>query len=151
MMALQKSYVPFVVMIATFAIVGTTVFAALNASQTISTTGTVKGVGIGVYKDSACTQELASIDWGPLAPGSSINKTAYIRNEGNTILVLSKAVSNWSPTSASSYMTLIWNRDGYDLNPGSSVSVSLKLTVSSSVTGISSFTFDITITGTEHP
>ena len=57
---------------------------------------------------------------------------------------------NWSSASASSYITLSWNlEEGYVLSHGQSVETVLTLLVSSSVSGVKSFTFDIIITGTE--
>jgi len=50
---------------------------------------------------------------------------------------------------ASSYITLDWDRDDYVLSSGESVQAVLTLSVSSSITGITSFSFDIVITGTE--
>jgi hypothetical protein len=43
----------------------------------------------------------------------------------------------------------MWNRAGYVLAVGASVQAVLSLTVSSSISGVTSFSFDITITGTQ--
>jgi hypothetical protein len=128
-------------------VLGPVVSAALT-NKTISNSGSVKAIGVGVYLDQACTSAVSSINWGMLDPGSSVNKTVYIRNEGNTAATLSIATSNWNPTSASSYMTLSWDYGGQALNVNQVVQVKLTLALSSSVTGITSFSFDITITAT---
>ena len=138
-----------VAVVAMLAVAGTTVVALLSVSKTLSNTGNVKAVGVGVYKDSGCSQVLSSINWGNVTPGSSSNYTAYIRNEGSVAVSLSKTTDDWNPATAAGNMTLSWNRDGYILSSNATVQAILTLSVSSNVTGISSFSFDITITGTE--
>jgi hypothetical protein len=120
---------------------------ALVATHTISNVGSLKAAGVGVYWDGSCTSAVSSIDWGVLDPGSNKQVKIYIKNEGNTPLKLSMTVSNWNPSSASKYVTLSWNLEGYVLNSGSVVSAVLTLSVSSSISGITSFSFDITISG----
>lgn len=115
-------------------------------NKTVSSSGSVKGVGVGVYSDQACTSAISSISWGIINPGSNANKTIYVRNEGNTAATLSMTTSNWNPTNASSYMTLSWNYGGQSLNVSQVVQVKLTLAVSASVSGITNFSFDITIT-----
>ena len=125
---------------------GPLVSSAIMNNKTVSSNGSVKGVGVGVYWDQPCTNTISSISWGTLDPGSNVNKTIYIRNEGNTAATLSMTTSNWNPTNASSYMTLSWNYGGQTLSVNQVVQVKLTLSVSSSVTGITNFSFDITIT-----
>ena len=125
---------------------GPLVSSAIMNNKTVSSNGSVKGVGVGVYWNQACTNATSSISWGILDPGSNVNKTIYIRNEGNTAATLSMTTSNWNPTNASSYMTLTWNYGGQTLSVNQVVQVKLTLSVSSSVTGITNFSFDITIT-----
>lgn len=134
-----------------FAVLGMVVTAlgALVATRTISNTGYLKAIGVGVYWDSGCTSAVSSIDWGALEPGVTKNFTIYVRNEGNVQVRLSMTTSNWNPPSASSYITLSWNRENYVLTAGSVVSAVLTLSVSSSISGITSFSFDIIIAGTE--
>jgi len=149
-MALQKIHVSIILVIATLVTVGTMVLGLLTASQTIPNTGNVKAVGVGVYSDSACNQTVLSIPWGTLDPGETSDETVYIRNEGNIAVVLSMTTENWNPSVSSSYITLSWNlEEGYVLNPGQSVQTVLTLSVSSSISGVESFTFDIIITGTQ--
>lgn len=107
--------------------------------------GTVKAVGVGVFWDSDCTDPVSFIDWGMVEPGSMNNVTIYARNEGNVASSISLATENWNPSNASDYLTLNWNYDGRQLNPLEVVQVTLTLTVSSSVQGITSFSFDIII------
>lgn len=105
-------------------------------------------VSLGVYSDSACTQNLTSIDWGTLSPGGSVTRTIYVKNTGNTQITLSMTPANWNPASANGPITLTWNREGTTLSAGQSTSATLTLSVSSSISGITSFSVNIVISGT---
>ncbi|NWF97253.1 MAG: hypothetical protein HXY34_14035, partial [Candidatus Thorarchaeota archaeon] len=124
--------------ILTIAVMATAVSAlgAIIASKTISNTGNLKAIGVGVYWDSACTNAVSSIDWGSLDPGVTRQFTIYVKNEGTVTLKLSMTVNNWSPASASNYITLSWNRENHVLSIGSVVSATLTLSVSSGISGI---------------
>lgn len=126
----------------------------LVATRTVPNTGNIRvvtppSVQLGVYSDSGCTTALSSVSWGTLDPGATATATIYLKNEGNVPVTLSISASNWNPASASSYFTLTWNRAGYVLAVGASVQAVLSLAVSSSITGITTFSFDITITATQ--
>jgi hypothetical protein len=121
----------------------------LAVNQRIPNAGNVKAVGVGVYWNSNGTSNVTSIDWGFLEPGATANKTVYIKNEGNTRVILNMTTSNWS-TGAYGKITLIWDREGYLLDPSAIVPTVLTLSVSSNITGVTSFSFDIIITGTEY-
>jgi len=127
--------------------VALTVFASgfVQSSVRIVGRGTVKTVGVGVFWDSNCTSAVSFIDWGMVEPGSMNNVTVYVRNEGNVAARISLATENWNPSNASDYLALSWNYDSRQLNPLEVVHVTLTLTVSSSVQGITSFSFDIII------
>jgi hypothetical protein len=122
------------------------VMSSMQTNMKISNQGALKAVGVGVYLDSGLTNKVSSIDWGVLEPGSNVNKTVYIRNEGNAAATLSLTTSNWSPSNASNYLTLTWNYGDQTLNVNEAIQVKFTLSASSSVTGITNFSFDITIT-----
>jgi len=146
-MAMQKITMGTVLAIAVMGIVASAL-GALVATRTISNTGNLKAIGVGVYLDSSCTNPVSSIDWEVLDPGAKVNRTIYVRNEGNVAVTLSMTTGNWNPSSASSYITLTWNREGYVLSTESVVKAVLTLSVSSSISAITSFSFDIIISGT---
>ena len=148
-MAMQKVTMGTVLAIAVVGMV-VTALGALVATSTISNTGNLKAIGVGVYWDSSCTSPVSSIDWGALEPDVTKNFTIYVRNEGNVQVKLSMTTSNWKPPSALSYIELTWNRVNHVLTAGSNVSAVLTLSVSSSISGITSFNFDIIIAGTEY-
>jgi len=148
-MAMQKITVGTVLAIAVMGVV-VSALGVLVVTRTISNTGNVRAIGVGVYWDSGCTNATSSINWGAIDPGVTKNVTVYVKNEGSVPMTLSMTTGNWNPASASSYITLSWNRGNYLLNPGLVVQTVLTLSVSSTISGIASFSFDIIITGTEH-
>jgi len=119
----------------------------VQTSKSFSSVGAIKGVGVGIYWDSACTNKTSSINWGTLDPGSSKLVTMYVRNEGNTPITLSKTETNWTPSNAANYITSTWNYANQTLGTNAVLQISLKLAISSAISGITSFTFDTTITG----
>lgn len=139
-------------MAAAIALVGlvATALGALVATQTFSNTGTVliRTVGVGVYSESACTTSLTSINWGTLSPGDQATRTIYVKNTGNVPVVLSMSVGNWNPPSAN-VITVTWDKGGTVLNAGQSVAAVITLQVPQSISGVETFSFEITITGTE--
>ncbi len=63
-------------------------------------------------------------------------------------MTLSISASNWSPTTASNYMTLTWNYNGQTLTANKTIPVKITLTISADITGISTFNFDTIAEGT---
>jgi len=120
----------------------------VQTNKTLSNVGTVKGIGVGIYWNSACTNRTSSINWGLLDPGSNKTVTVYVKNEGNSVVTLSKATQNWNPSTGSSYMTLNWNYVGQPLSVNQVLQTKLTLVVSPTISGITNFSFDITITAT---
>jgi len=118
----------------------------LTRSLTLPSVGNVTGVGVGIYWDSGCSNVVSSIDWGVIQPGSTKNVAVYVRNEGNVVVTLSVQTKNWNPSTAPSYMTFGWNYGGQSINPNGVIPITLTLSVSSSIQGITSFSFDIIIT-----
>jgi archaellum component FlaG (FlaF/FlaG flagellin family) len=149
-MAITKAskYLVIVLTVAAFAL-ATLTLAAINVSQNVSSSGTITtSPNIGVYSDSACTTNMTSINWGSVAAGGSATQIVYVKNTGTGSMTLSLAVSNWIPSGASTYITISWNQQGTQLSAGQSVTATITLTVSSSITGITSFSNTIAISGT---
>lgn len=148
-MAMQKSMR--LALMAAFAVVvvaAALVSAAIVATRTVTSTGSIYAVGVQVFSDSACTIPASSVNWGAVTPGSVASVTLYLKNNGTVPVTLTVSYGTWSPASASSYMTPGWNCTNYALGSGSVVTAALTLTVLASVTGITTFSFAITITGT---
>jgi hypothetical protein len=123
------------------------------AGQLLSTTslqshGTIETVGVAAYRESSCINSMTNVEWGGIGPGGSVTKTVYIKNEGNSGVTLSLNTVNWNPTNAQGYMSLSWNYGGQTIQPNQVVQITLTLSVSSSISGIKDFYFNIMIAGT---
>ena len=120
----------------------------LVSSQTIPNSGVITSANIDLYSDYSGTQSISSISWGTVTPGNSITRTVYVKNTGNAPLTLSMTKTNWVPTSANGPITLVWNQESAVLNVNQVVAATLTLSVSSSTNGITTFSFNIVISGT---
>jgi hypothetical protein len=114
--------------------------------NTVSDAGVLKTIGVGVYWNPDLTSKASTTDWGILQPCTQKSLLVYVHNEGNSPVTLSLSTSNWTPSTASSYFALTWNYNGQTINPNTQLQLTLTLTVSSHITGISGFSFDIIIT-----
>ena len=90
---------------------------------------------------------MSNVDWGKVGPGGSVTKTVYLRNEGNSEVTLSLSTASWSPANARDYISLSWNYGGQIIAPNQVVQITLTLSVSNSINGITDFYFDIIIVG----
>jgi hypothetical protein len=59
------------------------------------------------------------------------------------------ATSGWNPANANGPISITWDKEGTKLSPGQSTAAVLTLTVSPTITDITSFNVQITITGTQ--
>ena len=87
-------------------------FAVLQRSYSFPTSGTIVAVNVGVFADSACTQNLTSVSWGSVEPGESVGRTIYVKNTGNAPVTLSMALSGWNPAVADGPISIVWDREG---------------------------------------
>jgi hypothetical protein len=148
-MAIQKISTGAIIAIVMVGIVLTVTTAGLiSVSQSVSSSGSVTAINVGVYSDSSCTQNLTTIDWGTVAPGNSVTKTVYVKNTGNSDITLSMTKNGWNPTSANGPITVTWNKEGTTLSAGASAAAIITLSVSSGISGITTFSVNIVITGT---
>ena len=122
-------------------------FTLLVSRNTITNVSAVEANGVGVYWDSNYADRVFSIDWGNLTPGSVKSVVVYTRNEVEEPIYPIMSTTNWNPSKASDYITLRWDYTGQRMNPGETLKITLTLSVSRYIEGISSFSFDIIITG----
>jgi hypothetical protein len=125
------------------------IIGAFGSSKTIVYADSVKGFGVGIYWDQACTNRTLSLDWGLIEAGSNDTLTVYIKNEGNSAVTLWLGTSNWTPSAFLGYMSLNWNYSGQVLSADQVIPMELTLTVSPTISGITSFSFDTIITASE--
>jgi hypothetical protein len=124
-------------------------YGLLSGSRTVTSQGTINAIAVGVYGEAACINPVSAVDWGELDPGATMDVTVYIRNEGTVPMTLSMTTDEWVPSEAAADLTLSWNREGSQVNPQAVVQATLTLAVSSSISDVTDFSFEITITGTE--
>ncbi len=129
-------------------VTGIGVSGLLSASKTLSSSGSIKAINVEVYSNQACTLLVSSMDWGTPEPGDVVTKIVYVKNTGNADMTLHLATSNWSPAAASNYLTVSWDQEGTTLSADEVATASITLTVSGSITGIDTFTFQTIIEGT---
>jgi len=124
----------------------------LTAYQRVPNQGSVKAVGVGVYDDASCTNNLTSINWWLLESGTNYTRDVWIKNIGNTRMMLNMTTESWNPNFANNHITLRWDRERQVLNATQSVKAVLTLSVSTAITGtnITDFSFTIVITGIEY-
>lgn len=106
-------------------------------------------VDLGVFYDSACTQLGKSMNLGSISPDESVNTTLYLKNTGSSTLKLSLRTKNWNPKEANGPVALTWNLEGAELSVNQVSTATLTLSVSPTIQGITSFSFDVVISGTE--
>ena len=108
----------------------------------------IQTIGVTAYRDVSCTTTVSSVAWGTLTPGRSSTNTIYVKNEGTSSLTLSLDTTNWYPASAPNYIALNWDYNGQTIAPNQVIQITLTLSVSQTISGISSFNFEIIIDGT---
>jgi hypothetical protein len=126
-----------------------TTAAVLNTSQIVPLNGSITAVNLAVYSDSACTQPVTTLNVGTINPGGTATQTVYIKNTGNVPETLTMTTANWNPSNANTSLTLSWNRQNYVLPAGLSSQAILTLTAASNTNGLTTFSCDVTLTGTQ--
>ena len=104
-------------------------------------------VEIDVYSDQACTQTLTSINWGSIEAGDSSNIDVYVKNAGDSNIILSLDTGNWTPSNVSSYSSVTWDYDGSQISPDQVEHIVITLSVDSGSPAFSGFNFDLIIIG----
>ena len=119
-----------------------------GSSKTLVFADSVKGLGVGIYWDEACTNRTLSLDWGVLEAGSNNTLTVYIKNESNSAVSFWLDTSNWTPSASLGYMSLNWNYSGQILSVSQVIPLELTLTVYPNIIGVTDFSFNTVITTT---
>jgi hypothetical protein len=143
--------VGFTLALTTYSAVNSSV--ALKASGTVSTTVTESvdtswASTLRLYCDNACSTPLTSLDWGSIKPGDSITKIVYLKNTGTAPLSLNLATANWEPSTAFGPLSITWDKQGTQIAADEVTTAAITLIVSPYITGVSSFTVQIVLSGT---
>jgi hypothetical protein len=149
-MTAHKAQTMFIIVLTIFAFsLAASTLAVLTVNQNIGSAGTVTtSPNIGVYSNSACTNNMTTISWGSITAGGSTTQTIYVKNTGTGTLTLGLSATSWTPTQASSYITVSWDKQGAKLSAGQSTQATVTITVSSSITDITNFSNTISISAT---
>jgi hypothetical protein len=121
-----------------------------QTTASFSSVGSIQiqtSTGIGIYSDDQCMIDLTSVTWGVLEPGDIKNVTFYLKNEGDSPIIISLETSNWTPTAATNYLDLSWDYNNDAINSEEIIQVKLTLTIDQNIEGVSDFSFDVTIIG----
>ena len=146
------SFVRFSAILLLVAIVSVVTVAGIGViRRSIPSTGRVfiVSLGVDVFWDPECTSQVPEVDWGIFEPGDSKNVSVYVKNTGNTALILSINTTDWAPATAEMYITVAWDAEGAQLSVGEVLKVNITLSVSAGVSGFTDFQFSIVITGGE--
>jgi hypothetical protein len=101
---------------------------------------------VAVYSDSGCSQPVNAVNWGALSPGGVKNVVVYVRNEGDSPVVLVVLAMNWTPADAESCLVFSWNHQDLKLMPAEVGEVILTLNVAYEL-NITNFSFNILFEG----
>jgi len=110
-----------------------------------------------LYLETNCANEVTNVNWGSIIPGTTVNRTVYIKNFGGVPVNVTLQALNWttnpeaSAYTPSNYMAFAYTiAGGQTIPPNTGVNVqqtTLYLNVFANVTGtnISTFGFNIQV------
>jgi hypothetical protein len=99
-----------------------------------------------LYSDNARQHPLTGITWGTLNAGTTTTQTIYVYNPNGQTVTLSMYSYSYTPSNATNYAHLTWNRDSYQLSSHSTVSATLSMLLDSNAPS-TSFTYTMVVTG----
>ena len=126
--------------------------ASLNVVQyNITSRGMIHIVTLGVeaFWDENCTNPVTDVDWGILEPSDAGTVSFYLKNTGNTPVILSMTTQDWTPSTSQQYLSLAWDAENATITEGAILGVKMTLSVSPDISGTTDFEFTIVITGGE--
>lgn len=124
------------------------VLALLTVQWTMPGTGSVKGIGFGVYWDSQCTNVASAIVFGQLELGTPKSFFLYLRNEENSVFSLNMTSQNWVPVEVKNFVTITWNCEGRQVAPDEIIPCEITVLATSKPVDLDSFNVDIIISAT---
>lgn len=110
----------------------------------IPSSGIIASVELKIFKDEALSEELKQIYWGWVYPNSTQYIDMWIKNVGSMNLKLDINAINWNPSEASQ---LAFYHDYRDVTmiPDQMIKVRVALHCPANISGVTSFSFDISI------
>ena len=104
-------------------------------------------IEIDIFSNQACTELMTDVEWGEIEAGGKSNVHIFIKNRGDTDVIISLITENWSSSMAENNMDLVWNYNGIPIKPNEVTAVTLTLSVDPDCQELNSFGFDIIIIG----
>jgi len=146
---MNKKHLAIIAVIAIVAIIGAVVAVEYYQSLQIGGNGIIKTVGLAAWNDAGKTSPCTHIDWGALNRGSTTTYTVYIESGSNINATLHMVTGNFTPSGASSYIMVTWDSENKIIQPTTTIPCVITLNIQlSTPTNITSFTYDMTISGT---
>ena len=97
-----------------------------------------------IYQDGALSARATYINWSIVEPNSRTNRTVWIKSLAPASLYLT--TQSWLPVNATAYISVVWDQEGKTVVSQEVREATLTLVVAANVTGITDFSFDITLT-----
>ena len=104
-------------------------------------------IEIDVYSDGACTNVLSNVEWGEIEAGGESNVDVYVKNNGDTSVIISLVTENWSDSMAAANLEVSWDYNGGLIQSGEVRRVTFTLSVDPDCPELSSFGFDLIVIG----
>lgn len=121
------------------------VAAYVTIKRYLKATGKIHTVGLELYADAEGTLVISELDWGILEPGETKDTLVYAKSTSNVPVNLTMFTETWDPPEAESYITFSWDYNETALQPEEIRPLTFTLAVSTDITGITDFSFDIWI------
>lgn len=107
--------------------------------------GEVRAVEVDIFSENSFNNRLSSIDWGILEPRANKYIECYVQNIGKTATILTLKTDNWNPPESTKHITLTWDYDDQTLKIDEIIRITLILSISRNIQGITGFSFDIIV------
>lgn len=103
--------------------------------------GTIKTIDVEIYRDPNGENKMQTLSWDQIKiekldwdeiKTETVNTTIYVKSVSNFRVTLNLKLTDWNPEAISDYMTISWDYNGTQLDPGEIIPVTMTLSASSS-------------------
>jgi hypothetical protein len=102
--------------------------------------GTIKTIGVETYWDQNGENKIEALTWDEIKIEKNewdeitmepISTTVYVKSVSNFRVTMNIFLTDWSPEEISDYLTVSWDYEGEEMDPGDIIPVTLTLSASS--------------------
>jgi hypothetical protein len=102
--------------------------------------GTIKTIGVETYWDQNGENKIEALTWDEIKIEKDewdeitmepISTTVYVKSVSNFRVTMNIFLTDWSPEEISDYLTVSWDYEGEEMDPGDIIPVTLTLSASS--------------------